>query len=99
MGSSSDYICPKCGYKVHVCGGREVGMFAVLKTFSCKECRTLSDIRIGEYGEDFPEMDLVGLKCPECDSKDVKPWDSIKRPCPKCGGMMKANPTLEVLWD
>ena len=107
MGSSRNYICPKCGYSAHVCGGREVGMLAVLKTFSCRQCHTLSDIQIGEYGQDYADMIEkivispipVELKCPECNSTNIRPWNPIKRPCPKCGAIMKADPMSEVLWD
>lgn len=99
MGSSRDYICSNCGYSAHVCGGREVGMYAVLKTFSCKECHTLFDIQIGEYGQDYADRVQEELRCPECNSSNIRPWNPIKCQCPKCGIKMKADPMSEVLWD
>jgi Zn finger protein HypA/HybF involved in hydrogenase expression len=107
MGSSRDYICPTCGYSAHVCGGHDWGIVAVLKTFTCKECHTLSDVQIGEYGRNYKDMvnqntiDPIPeeLICPGCKSYNVRPWNPNNRPCPKCGTRMKEDPMSEMMWD
>lgn len=66
MGYSDDYTCPSCNYAVHICGGREVGMFAVLKTKACKaESNPYQGMdwipRSSSSGKSFRGMTLPGM--------------------------------------
>ena len=107
MGSSRDYKCTNCGYTAHICGGRDQGMFAVMKTYACENCQTLSDLQIGERGMDYVDYSMpenaevfnIKLLCPDCNSRNIHPWDPINCPCPECGVRMKADPLSEVMWD
>ena len=103
MGQEYSFKCTKCGYDAGVSGGRDCGMFAVVRTSICKDCSSLVDVIIGFRGEDgpsdIPEEDAqIGL-CPDCESKNVVPW-AKGHPCPKCGARMKKDLTKAPLcWD
>ena len=101
MGSKSDFTCSGCGYTTTVCGGRDCGMLAVLKTMACDNCRELVDVLIGKCGEDGltgdPELDANIGQCPICKGNQVSTW-TPSMPCPKCAGSMNDR-GVRILWD
>lgn len=103
MGAYFDFTCAGCGYTARVSGGRDVGMLAVIRTMTCDSCKTLVDVLIGQCGKEVPtgdpEYDKDLNLCPECRSRNVRPWPPRKRPCPKCGVKMAPNLETKLLWD
>ena len=102
MGTVYNFTCTKCGYSAKASGGRDVGMVAVVRTMTCKDCEEVVDVLIGRYGENGPtgdpEYDADLDICPECRGRNVRSW-SRRHPCPKCDGEMKKEPGMDILWD
>lgn len=50
-----------------------------------------------------PEPEILEKQeiiCPECGVKtDLKIWDTINRPCPRCDGKMEADRSNFIMWD
>jgi hypothetical protein len=102
MGQLFRFYCSECGYEAEVSGGRDVGMLAVVRTMTCKDCHDLVQVLIGGHGEDGPTGDPefdkdLGL-CPLCEGKNVNSW-TRKHPCPKCGAKMDRDDSPTVMWD
>jgi hypothetical protein len=102
VGSHYEFTCAGCGYTAEVSGGRDVGMFAVVRTMTCSQCKILVDVLIGRAGKDGPTGDPVFDKdlnlCPECKSSAVRPW-SNRRFCPRCRKKMTKDLKSEIDWD
>ena len=102
MGTLFRFQCSGCEYAATVSGGRDVGMWAVIKTMTCSDCSEVVDVLIGSLGQDGPtgdsESDENLNKCPHCGGRNVRPW-TRSYPCPKCGGNMVKSKQAEVLWD
>ena len=102
MGTSYEFRCSECEYSVSVSGGRDVGMFAVVMTQMCLDCKEIVDVRIGSYGLDGPtgdpEIDKDLNVCPNCKGFNLCVW-TAKHPCPKCGGRMDEGDGPVVMWD
>ena len=85
-----------------VSGGRDVGMVAVVRTMTCKDCKELVDVLIGRYGKSGstgdPEYDDDLDICPECRGRNVRLWPK-RHPCPQCDGVMKKERGLDMQWD
>jgi len=85
-----------------VSGGRDVGMVAVVRTMTCKDCDELVDVLIGRYGENGPtgdpdyddDLDV----CPNCKGRNVQLWSS-SHSCPRCGCEMKRERGMAIQWD
>ena len=105
MGSWFRYRCSKCNYEVLTSGQKDYGMQAVVKPYICNDCKIITDVSIGEFGKVIRKDKLTEdqnyfYKCPECKGTNIKPWDNIKRPCPKCGNKMyKVSDDPEIKWD
>ena len=101
LGSAFSFECPSCGYTAEVSGGRDLGMFVVVRTCTCGDCHRLVDVIIGYVGQDggigVPKYDRALDRCPECDGTNLVPW-SEAWPCPRCGSSMIQGDTL-ILWD
>ena len=102
MGTAYNFTCTKCGYSAKASGGRDVGMVAVVRTMTCKDCEEVVDVLIGRYGENGPtgdpEYDANLDICPECRGRNVRSW-SRRHPCPQCDGEMKKEPSMSIQWD
>ncbi|MCM8817757.1 MAG: hypothetical protein NC913_09685 [Candidatus Omnitrophica bacterium] len=112
MGTKYQFTCRQCGYTEVVSGGKDCGMFAVVKTFNCYNCMKTVDVFVGVFGKEY--KDIANLKkamgttkeiikdfrkCPECLKSDcLVEWNSKRRPCPKCGGKMQKGKEI-LLWD
>ncbi len=101
MGTAYEFVCKGCDYTATVCGGRGVGMEAVLRTMICSHCEELVDVLIGFFGRDGPsgdpEHDKNLDRCPECNGQELKRWPA-SRPCPRCGGKMSEGDEI-ICWD
>ena len=100
MGSSYEFECMGCGYKVEVSGGKDRGMLVFTKTVQCLDCKTLSDVstgRVVEKTQDGKEIvEETEAKCRHCGSANIIPWDG--KTCPKCGSeMVRGKNTM--MWD
>ncbi len=93
VGTQYKFKCMRCGYETIVAGERSIGMFAVIQTMTCNDCRELVDVLIGFFGDDGPsgnpENDEMLNTCPECNGKKVTVWPKSK-PCPRCKGVMES---------
>jgi hypothetical protein len=103
MGTAFEFVCPGCGYRAIVSGGRDVGMSAVVRTMTCADCVELVDVLIGHWGQDGPtgnpDYDKNLDICPECSRANVRPWPS-HHPCPRCSGqMIKDEDSGLLMWD
>jgi len=102
MGQLHAFTCPACGYRADVCGGKDIGLHAVLATVACRNCKALFDARADQEAADIlvggrTRGRLTGLTCPENPDHCVVQW---RHPwaCPKCGErMVKGGTTL--CWD
>jgi len=96
MGAKYQLKCGSCGYRAEVCGGKDIGMTAVVETMTCHDCKDLVDVLIGQYGEEGgaenPELNARLGACPQCEGTKVVPWDGA-RPCPHCGAEMSPDET------
>lgn len=112
MGTKYTFKCNKCGYSVESSGGNDYGYWATIETHICNSCNNLVDILVGEYGKtyskDYVLKNIANLRegsdfyvCTQCGSKDqLELWDTQRRPCPKCDGLMEINNDGQILlWD
>jgi hypothetical protein len=105
MGQKYLYKCSKCDHTLESSGKLDWGMLAVVKPYVCNRCRDVVDVLVGEHGEVIPEDKLVGSQkdefycCPKCNNRDLKVWNQINHPCPKCGLKMKKDNSVIVMWD
>ncbi len=106
MGTHFEFICEGYGYSAEVSGGKDRGMIAVVQTMICSDCTELVDVLIGRPGQDLPtdvpelddpDLDLGYGYCPQCDGKNVAPWEESRR-CPRCDARMKKGNT-RAQWD
>lgn len=78
----------------------------------CNNCKELVDVFVGVFGEEYEDLtSLKGIinseddikrfrKCPEClDDKFLRPWNPIKKFCPRCGSKMNREKEPIVFWD
>lgn len=96
MGTKFTFNCRGCGYKVIASGGEDYGMFSVTRTFTCRSCKNIVDVCVGELGIIYTREEILQKKkgadswltfytCPECGSGDeLEEWDSKRKPCPRC---------------
>ncbi len=98
MGSTYTFCCSGCGYSAEVSGGADYGFVAQTETMICKPCRAVVDVMVGTRDPAQISTDDLN-QCPECDGKDLTPWDE-SRHCPRCNGTMEVNPTgPTTMWD
>ena len=98
MGSHYAFCCLGCGYSAEVSGGPDYGFVAQTDTKVCNTCRAVVDVLVGTRDPNQISTDELN-QCPECDGNDLTPWDD-SRPCPRCNGTMKADPTSPTtMWD
>ena len=97
MGSWNRHAC-SCGYECQVSGGEDVGMLVQTNTFCCNACQTVQDIathtRSAKTKSGWRKLPVA---CPECKSKNLKPWTNEE--CPKCKGTMAVDTSYIVMWD
>jgi Zn finger protein HypA/HybF involved in hydrogenase expression len=106
------FKCNKCAYEVMTSGGYDYGMLAVTDTYICSTCKKIVDVTFGEYGKTYnigevlqkknnSKTDLNFYTCPDCGSEtNLIKWSDIKRPCPRCDGIMEMDYFGEtLLWD
>jgi hypothetical protein len=102
MGTMSLFECPTCLYSARVCGGRDVGFSAVLRTMICEDCRAVQDVLIGFCGQDGPTGDADWDKnldiCPVCRGRNLRAWPAT-HDCPRCGAKMVESENDFTLWD
>ena len=95
MGKRLKFKCTNCDYSTQVSGKPDVGMMVETNTVLCEKCNEVVDIVTKSL---LGKADLG--TCPICKSNEnIKPWDNIKRPCPKCGGILKDSHECIMLWD
>lgn len=105
MGQTFIYKCSNCGYEVETSGKKDFGMRSVVKPYICNDCKVITDVLIGEFGEEFskdkkPDGYSDFYKCTECGGENISVWNTTKKPCPKCGSKMKTDPDSPImLWD
>ena len=95
MGTKSLFRCIKCQYEAKVSGGKDCGFHAEIETMICANCRALVDVLVSLDGK--TSSSDIGL-CPECSARNVKSWDSMNKPCPRCDGSMEQGPVI-MMWD
>ena len=102
MGTAYNFTCTKCGYSAKASGGRDVGMVAVVRTMTCKDCEEVVNVLIGRCGENGPtgdpEYDANLNICPKCRGCNVRSWPR-RHPCPQCDGEMKKERGMDMQWD
>lgn len=104
MGSLHLFTCGSCGYEAEVSGGPDSGFFTMTQTTVCQRCKELVDaiVKIDERIDIENEAGCAengSLRCPNCRTKGLKPWDEVNRPCPRCGSQMKKGDGPTTLWD
>lgn len=104
MGLKKEHRCPKCGYSIVTSGGEDAGMMVSVKTHICNDCKILTDVVIMWHVHDDPDMVFKPLNkedysCTECGGNNLLVWDTLKKPCPKCGTKMTFGEGIEMLWD
>jgi len=112
MGTKYTFNCNRCGYSARVSGGHDFGMKAVTDTFTCRSCKNVVDVSVGEYGNTYTREEVLLKKkepgarlnfftCPKCGSdKELTEWDKTRKPCPRCYGRMENDVSgLIMEWD
>ncbi len=112
MGTKFSLKCNKCGYEVLTSAGHDFGMLAVVETHTCKACKMIVDVTVGEYGITYSKEEALSKKgqseaglnfhvCPNCSSGlNLGKWDPKTKPCPKCNGKMgKDKHGVIMSWD
>jgi hypothetical protein len=95
MGKRLKFKCTNCDYSTQVSGKPDEGMLVKTNTVLCEKCKEIVDNVTNCLLDEYD----IGA-CPICKSKEnIKPWDNIKRPCPKCGGILKDLRGCIMLWD
>ena len=85
MGCRQTFRCATCAYEAWVSGGPDVVMTGYTRTMACAACKTLHDVLVNDFTTERE------LRCPDCRSRRLQPWDS-PAPCPQCGGAMAVDP-------
>lgn len=99
MGILRTYECNKCDYFAHISCGVDSGMKVKTKTVLCEKCKIVLDVVTEYLTDEVPVESNVG-RCVKCSSTEfVKPWDNIKRPCPKCDGQLQETNGTVVMWN
>jgi len=100
MGKRYTFKCNICEYEVMTAGGHDFGMCTVYETYTCRGCKEIVDVCVGELGNIYTigealrkkqnsETDLNFYACPKCGSEtDLVKWNDFNRLCPKCDGQM-----------
>ena len=111
MGISCKYKCINCKYNVYSSSDIDYGMMAVIEPHICLDCKEVTPVLIGSYGnrffpdidnsKQFTEEEIANFyKCDDCNSTNIKPWSKYNRRCPKCNYRMKQDKNApEMLWD
>jgi len=107
MGTKRSMICPICNYEVFTSAGPDRGFRTWTNTYSCVDCKTIMDLVIvrGEFrltSQGGPEPDKIreDQKCENCEGTNFELWDSVNKPCPKCGTKLKIDPNGMIMnWD
>ena len=68
------FICNKCGYSRRMAGEPSALMRGSTTPLVCKDCGHIYD-----HLDKNPDA-----KCPLCESTDLREWDYVNKPCPKC---------------
>jgi len=101
MGTKYQFNCKSCKYEREISGGPDQGMFAVTKTISCRRCKQLFDVIIGEYSfvESEDEPKKIPCRCPGCGGGEEECADwRHPGPCPQCGEILTRE-FETMLWD
>ena len=105
MGSTSEFVCPQCKFRLENCGGYTVGMIASCQTYYCMDCSWVFDHFTDHFLENQERdpfnsdrgVEGRGVPCPKCKDKNTDYWNP-KFPCPKCGTKMRRGRQV-MLWD
>ncbi|WP_395745420.1 hypothetical protein [Prosthecobacter sp.] len=99
MGMLQDFICPACGLKGHVSGGKDAGMIAATTTIYCETCRTLQDAEVEKIRCSIPPRRIKPC-CERSNIHTIKVWNQ-NEPCPRCGqSLLVVDENGEVtMWD
>ena len=82
MGALYCFDCLSCGYTATISGGKDCGMFSVVRTMLCNDCKELVNVFIGVHGKEY--KDLTSLE-KNLRSKGIfKDYSNSFRKCPKC---------------
>ena len=104
MGTTYVFKCTQCDHESESSGKLDYGMETVVEPYKCDYCNDIVDVKVGNFGrkilkEELPEgFERICYRCPECDGKQITPWDEKMYPCPKCDHKME-NIGPSINWD
>lgn len=92
MASLRFYKCCNCNYNIATDPrGFYSIMSGMLYEFKCSKCKAIVHIHSTEFGK-------YGACCPRCGNQEyLSTWNPIEGKCPKCGGTMKTDNSMETL--
>ena len=97
LSTTSKYKCHSYGYSADVWDAPDRAPIATVDTRHCLGCKSLVEVPIEFHGASLiGDPDVVPSflnRCPECNSTNVKAWDT-KYSCPEYGEHMTEFETI-----